>query len=226
MAAARITKASDLQTRINFELRNTYKVQFTEPEILAYINKWLEFVHQYLIESDSDLVRIGKGTFQTEAGVELYSLSENGMGDLWVPYKIWVSTYQPMEMVPESERDPYVANQEAGVDDKSIPAMFYLEGDEIGLLPFPDDVHTVNLKYYPEYSPLISIDDAIPYRNLFNLQLEEGSKILAKNRENYGTAVDAALMDIFKERAKALVDLRQKKDEQFIPINPVGGYEG
>ena len=226
MGSARTVTAEDIQTRVNYELRNTYKVQFTPPETLAYINKWLEFTHQYLIESGSDLVRTGTGTITTVVNTEKYSLTDNDMGDLWTPYRVWPSEYDELEMALESDRQEYVTAQEQGVIAYSIPNSYYIEGDYIGLLPFPDEIYTINIKYYPEFAPLALVTDTIPYRNLFNLQLEEGAKILAKNRENYGTSVDAALMELFKERAKSIVDMRQKRNVKLSVYSPCGGYNG
>ena len=224
MGSARTVTAEELKTRVNLELRNTHQHQFVEAEILAYINKWLEFTHQFLIESASDLVRTGTGTITTEEGVELYSMTDNSMGDLLTPHKVWVSGSTPMEMVPESDRDEYVMSNETDASGYSEPTTFYIEGEYVGFLPFPDDAYTVKVKYYPEFVPLAAITATIPYRNLFNLQLEEGAKILAKNRENYGTSVDTALMELFKDRAKAIVDMRQK---QKVCISPMtGGYCG
>jgi hypothetical protein len=224
MGAARVVTAENIKARVNYELRNTHQHQFTEPEILAYINKWLEFTHQFLIESASDLVRTGTGSITTEVGTEKYSLVGNNMGDLLTTHKVWVVGSEPMDQCPEDDRDAYVVADETDASGYDEPLSFYLEGDYIGFLPFPDTAYTVNFKYYPEYSPLEDIDSAMPYRNLFNLQIEEGAKILAKNRENYGTNVDAALMEIFKERAKAIVDIRRVKTIAFSPM--VGGYCG
>lgn len=224
MGSARTVTAEDIKTRVNLELRNTHQVQFTEAEVLAYINKWLEFIHQFLIESASDLVRTGTGTITTVEGTELYSLSDNSMGDLLTPYKVWVSGSIPMELVPESDRDEYVMSDETDASGYSEPTTFYIEGEYVGFLPFPDDAYTVKVKYYPEFVPLEDIDATIPYRNLFNLQLEEGAKIIAKNRENYGTSVDAALMELFKDRAKAVIDMRQKQNICLSPM--IGGYCG
>ena len=228
MGDTRLVRATDIRDRVNLELRNQHKVQFEDPEILAYINKWLEFTHQYLIESDSELVRTGMGqvTITKDKEGEAFSMSGAGIGDLLVPYRVWIPGNEPMDMVPEMEKQPYLIDKELGVDNTSVPVDFFIEGDNIAFLPFPDKDYIVKVKYYPDFEPLSVITETMPFRNLFNLQIEEGAKILAKNRENYGTSVDAALMEIFKERAKALAGMREKRQLQFTSFNPSGGYSG
>lgn len=216
MGSAREITASDFKTRINLELRNKYEVEWEEYETLAYLNKWLEFIHSLLVEFESDLVKTGSGSFPTVAGTEVYDLSGNDMGDFWAPVSIWLSGLEEIEMVSESERMPHVILKEQGATAYDQPTGYYLEGDNIGLIPFPDQAYTVKVKYIPEFSPLSSEDGVIPFKNLFNLVLEEGTKIIAKNRENYGSNVDSVLMELFQDRALSILRKRQKQSSRLV----------
>ena len=211
MADARTQTAEQMLDRVNYELRNSHQKQFSSAEMLSYVNKWCEFIYMLLCEDGSDLVRTGTGTITTASGTQTYDLSSNSMGDLWFPYKVWISGYEPMEMCSEDDRYEYVMAVDNGDTNYSIPDRFYIESDTIGLLPFPDDEYTLNIKYYPNFVPLSASSENIPFKNLFNLVLEEGAVITAKNRESYGSSVDAALMEIFKDRALFVTKMRQKQ---------------
>ena len=216
MGSARTVLVSDLTTLFNFELRNTRKKQWGEPETLTYVNKWLEFLHSVLTQAESDLVKTGSGSFTTTEGIEIYDLSANEMGDLIAPVHVWLNGLKELEQAEESERMNHIISKEQGTTSYSQPGKYYLEGDNIGLLPFPDSTeYTVNVKYIPDYTAVI-ITGTMPYKNIFNNVLVEGVKVIAKNRESYGTAVDAALMELFQERAVSIMRKRQKENNRLI----------
>lgn len=218
MSSARAVSVSDLTTRFNFELRNSSGKQWTTTETLEYVNKWMEFVHQILSEHESDLVKTGTGSFTTSEGVELYDLSVNAMGDLLFPVKVWLSGITEIEPVDESDRMDHVLSDEQGNGAYSQPASYYLEGDNMGLLPFPDSTgYTVKIKYIPDYTALL-VSSTMPFKNIFNNVLVEGVKIIAKNREEYGTAVDAAILEIFQDKAMSIIRKRQKQDMRLSPV--------
>ena len=218
MGAARTVTIADWMTQVNFELRNIAKVQYTEIEMLGYLNKWLEFIWQTLIEAKSELARTGSGAITTVAATETYSFAANDMGDFLTPHKIWITGEEPLEQCTEEDRYPYLLNTESGNANNDKPTKFYIEGDNIGLLPFPDDVYTVNVKYYPESTYFTATTETLPLRYLFNLKFQEGAIILAKNSENYGTAVDSGLMELFRDRCLSLLYQREQKQVAFTPV--------
>lgn len=218
MSDQRAVTVADITTRFNYELRNQYAVQWEAAETLEYVNKWGEFIHDILTEHKSDLVKTGSGSFTTIIGTELYDLSTKSMGDLIVPLNVWLSAYGELEEIDESERMAHIISKEQGTTAYGQPSNYYLEGNNIGLLPIPDSVsYTIKLKYIPNYVTLASTSSAMPYKNIFNNVFVEGVKILAKNREGYGTAVDAALMELFQDRAMSILRQRQKQDVRFTP---------
>jgi len=217
MGDARIVTVGDMTTRFNYELRNSYATQFEAAETLEYVNKWAEFIHDILTEHESDLIKTGTGDFVTVAGTEIYDLSVNDMGDLIAPLKVWVSGLSELEICEEEERMAHVLEQEKGSTAYSQPNFYYIEGDNIGLLPIPDAVYTIKLKYIPNFAGITTVAASMPFKNIFNNAFVEGVKIIAKNREGYGTAVDAALMELFQDRAMSILRKRQKQDVRFTP---------
>ena len=115
-------------------------------------------------------------------------------------------------MCRESERYSHIAS-----DTNGQPRQFYIEGDNIGLLPFPDAVYTVWLKYFPEFVPPADATEAMPYKNLFNLQVQAGIIMLAKNRESMDIGISTALMDLFERRA---YEISKKRRVKNISVRP------
>lgn len=224
MGDARVTTGTQLLARVNYELRNASAVEWIAAEMLEYINKWLEFTYMILAEAESDIVMTGSGSFVTVAGTERYSLATNSMGDLWyIPgcleaenSNVRISGTGGLLLGERNERTPHLIAKDNGTGSYTQPNKFYLHQGYIGLLPFPDAVYTIYIQdYVPNFVPLTLITETIPFQNLFNLQLEEGAKIIAKGREGYGSGTDAVLMELFQDRAVSILRKRQKQNNRF-----------
>ncbi len=226
MAAAREVTTTTLTDELNYELRNTRAKQWVDAEILVYINKMYELIYQVLVESNSELIATGSGTITTVAGTEAYALSSNSMGDFWAPYMLSAedneyaiyltdssgNIYAPIEMVEREDRYAYVV---AGSDSRNRPTGFYLDVDNMGFLPVPDAVYTVTIdKYFPNWVPLADGVN-MPLKNLFNAQIKEGVKLTAKNREGYNMAIEAAMLQVFQDRALAIQRYRRRPKHQM-----------
>jgi len=214
MPAANTVLAGAIIDSCNLQLRNVHERQYSRAELLDYLNQCLEMVYQVLVDSESELVRSELESFDTVAGQETYDLAANNMGDLWTVWTVWTDGYTPLEKIKEKDRYDYLLAAAAGY---TMPAHYYLEGNMIGLLPIPDKVYTYRVKYFPNFVRLAAETNAMPYKNLFNLQIKEGVIFLAKNREMMNTAVETALMSLFQERAWALSKRREKSFYQVTP---------
>lgn len=219
MGSARAITAADLIAQIDYDLRNsTSKTQYATAELFVYLNRCLELVYQVLLDSESELILTGTGTITLSAGTSVYSLTSNSMGDLWVPYRVWISEYDPMEEGEEEDRYPYLRLEDEGdTSSRTRPTSFYLEGDNIGFLPYSDDTYTANLKYYPNFVPLSASTENMPFKNLFNMQVAEGVKLFAKNRNNDALSVEASLMEVFQQRALQIMWRRTKQNYRAEP---------
>lgn len=224
MAAANTITGTEIQTSVNYELRNTGQVQFIEAEVLQYINKWYEIIYFMLAQYESDLVSTGSGNFVTVAGTERYDLSDNSMGDLWsIPQcddagdsNVRLSALGGIEIVPMSDRTSHLIAKDQGTSQYNQPSGFYIWGDWMGLLPFPDAVYTVYIEnYIPNFIPLALIGSTMPFKNLFNGVIKQGLLITAKGRENYGNANDAAVMEIIKDSVMTVLRQRSKSNMRF-----------
>jgi hypothetical protein len=235
MGSARSVAASAIISNVAYELRDKAAQQYTyssaHDELFVYLNKCLELIYMILTEEMSELVATGSGSITTVAGTETYSLSSATMGDFWVMARITGGKYDgehdiyltdsssvvypPLKMTPYGDRYSYV---QAGTASRSRPTGFYLKGAYLGLLPVPDAVYTVSVaRYVPNFTPLATAAAYMPHYNLFNLQVEEGIKLIAKNRENLGGGIESVLMDLFQRRALEIMRMREKVDMSIKP---------
>lgn len=219
MGAKRDVTIGDLTTLANYELRNINSQQWKAPETLQYFIKWLEFIYYMLADFESDFVTTGSGSFTTLEGIELYDLEDEEMGDLLFPYTVWASGLKELKLADKSERMPYVIQEEqTSGSGRSQPAKYYIEGSNIGILPFPDSTeYTIKLEYVPDFVPPVDTDYIMPFQNLFNNVLLNGMMVIAKNREEGGSGVDGALMELFQEKAIGILRKRQKQSFRMVP---------
>lgn len=221
MGDARTVAASAIITSVLYELRDpngtNYNRDGAYAELLGYINRCLEEIYEILVDERSELIRTGSGTITTVDGTQSYDLSANSMGDLWVPHRVWISEYEPMEMCEEEDLYDAINDEEIGDTARTRPEAYCLVGDYIWFKDVPDDAYTVNLRYFPNFTPLASTAASMPHKNLFNNEVIEGVKVLAKHRNDRGVSIDATLKDIFRIRAMRVERRRRKKTVRIVP---------
>lgn len=222
MAAANTVLASDIITQVLYELRDPngyiYNKDGAYAEMLGYINRCNELIYEILVDLESELVRTGTGTITTVDGTQSYVLSDNSMGDFWVPYWVWISTYDFMTVCEEQDLEDAIIAEEAGDTSRSLPDEYCIIGDYLWFRDVPDDEYTVNLRYFPNFVGLTAVGDTMPYRNLFNNDIREGVALFAKRRNEKPFQAEAILKDMFMARALKIVKKRSRKDVGFKPI--------
>jgi len=228
MGAAVSILASVIITRALYELRdpdgNNYNKDGAYAELLGYINQCLELIHEILVDENSEIAGTGTGTITTVAGTQSYALSDNTMGDFWLPkrlkndtYAVWVSEYAPMEMCTEMDTYDAINANEGSSTSRTQPDEFCIIGDSLWFRDMPDAAYTVNLRYFPNFVALTAVTAAMPYNNLFNNDVIKGVVLLAKNRNEIGIQVDAILKDMFYERAMRIMRKRRKTSSKISP---------
>lgn len=216
MGAAFTRTAAQFMDDIRYELRDVHDKQYTDDELLQYINNCCELVYNLLVDAGSELVRTGSGVITTETGSYDYALADHQMGDLWVPYRVWIhGERDEIELCEESEQYQY--EDGTGLVLTGMPEKYFLEAGKIYFLPAPSGILSINVKYYPNFVELANVSAAMPYQGFFNMQIREGVKIYAKNRESLNIGIEASLMQIFQDRALAIANRRRKKEFQMIP---------
>jgi hypothetical protein len=214
MAEAHVVTLGALTKQINYELRNT-GAQYIQEEMTGYVNRSLELLYNVLCVEESPLLRKAAGQVVIVPGVYEYDLSANDMGDLWFIHRAYIPGSDPMELVDEEDKYIYLrdVSAEGLFSGGSEPTQFYLVGDyTIGFLPFPDIGYDVEIVYYPNFVPMDSPQAPMPYKNMFNQEIIEVSKMFAKNRETTPLGIDAAMMELFQMRALELARKRVNRE--------------
>jgi hypothetical protein len=223
MAAARTVLVSNMTTRFNYELRNTDAVQWVAAETLEYVNKWGEFIQDILIEMESELVQTGSGTITTVAGTDEYLLSDNSMGDLVaIPggdtsdnSRVRISGTGALVLGYRKDRTAQLILKDNGTTSYNQPGKYYIHGGYFCVLDIPDAVYTIYIQDYMANWTTLTAASAMPFQNIFNNVFVEGVKVIAKNRENYGSAIDAAIMELCQDRAISILRKRQKQNNRM-----------
>ncbi len=222
MASARTVAASEIITQVLYELRDpngyVYNKDGAFAELLGYINRCNELIYEILVDKKSELVRTGSGSFFTVAGTQSYLLSDESMGDLWTTEWVWITTKDFMTVCEEWTLEDAITAEEAGDTSRSEPDEYCLIGEYLWFRDVPDDVYTVNLRYYPNFVPISSVSGNMPYKNLFNNDIIEGVKLFAKHRNEKGYQAEAMLKDMFMARAMKVTERRRRVDVGFEPI--------
>ena len=132
---------NELLNQASYSLIDTSHNQYPLEELLVYANENMSIAHQTLIEMSSDLVRTGSTIVTTSSGIERYTLPT----DLWDIHTVQIATKEFMGLCEEADRKDYVVNGESSWGE---PLEYYIENNDIGMLPFPDEIYSVSIKYY------------------------------------------------------------------------------
>ena len=233
MAAARTVALSEIITQVLYELRDpngyNYNKDGAYAELIGYINKCNEYIYELLVDDESELIQTGSGTFATVAGTQSYDLSANTMGDFWVPrslgghgdrqaYAVWISTKEPMYMCREEDTfDAINQEEDSATGSRTEPREFCIIGNYLWFRDVPDDAYTVKLRYFPNFVPLTLTTENMPFKNLFNNEVIQGTILYAKHRNERGIQTDAIIKDIFTMRAARLSRKRMSRQARITP---------
>ena len=206
-------KIADLITQINYELVNSTG-EFSSEEILAYINKAYQLIYSVLVGRHEELALTGIGSFSTASGVQDYDLTtvSTPITDLWTPGYVWISGYPPMEQDEKSKRFSARNDKELGNESGEMPSSYCLLGNVIWFTQIPGDIYTVNLEYYPSYSMITDTNASTPFNGIFDYYAAEIAIMIAKNRNDMGSKIDAALLQLAQDTVDRVLMSRRNKD--------------
>jgi hypothetical protein len=213
-----MTTASALNTQLSYELRND-SGEFPAAELLAYQNRVCEMLHTVLVRRQSEIVCTGTGDFTTVAGTQYYDLTDSGIADvsdLWVPYKVWVDEYPPMDKCSlEDLFDSINEEEKDNTGHRTRPLSYCMKGDVMWFKEVPDDAYTVRFWYFPSYSAIATVDAAVPHSGMFDQAIIESVLLIARNRDEQNYELEAQLMNILEDAAHNMLGLRGSIEKQF-----------
>ena len=240
MGNARSFTVDQFITEKQFDLRDKLtNGRFETGELLGYANRSYEMIYMILANMNSDMVATGTGTITLADGTAEYTLSSASMGDFWLPYRLNKQNHQGQSLysiyltdsssgvhdaLPMIEYEDHMDDLLSGTSGEAQPQGFYLFSGNMGFSPVPDAAYTCTvLKYIPNFTPLSSASgstpaSAMPLYGIFNQDIGYGMELFAKQRNDASTvAVEAQLMDYFREQAIKIMGKRQHQPSSFRP---------
>lgn len=197
------------------------KTQWSDTEMLGYVNSAIDYIHGKLIEAQSELaLKYNTAAITTVDGTETYDLPT----DFWAVYEgdkrdrtgvhlidgteyAWLAPCSPSDSI------------EATGNDESRPTQFYITSDKLGLLPVPDDAYTIKIRYYFQ-SPTVALSGTMPWSGLFNEPIKSFISSRAFARREMTAEGELAIYNELEDKAMRIVSKREGRRPR---INPVVG---
>ena len=208
---------SEFITDISYSLRND-SGEFINDELLTYLNRSYNFLYNILVKQKSEIVQTGSNSFSTIAGTQSYDLTSSGINitDMWVPHRVWVSKYEPMNVCYEEDLYSAINLEEQGsTGSRTRPTDYCLIGNTIWFKQVPNDIYTINLKYFPTFSKLTSTASEMPFLGMFNLALGQAVEMYAKYRNEININLDTQLTQLFNTETLWMLGKRSKKNTRI-----------
>jgi hypothetical protein len=185
---------------------DTAKTLWADVELLAYINKGVDYINQILIGRANPLATKSVSITLVD-GTETYLFASNSMTDFLAVYEgtriensgvsIADSRLGPMK---EADRTDFI-NDDATIDEDE-PTNFYVGSTYIGFLPIPDTTYTATVWYY--YQPTaLALGTTMPWSGIFNEALSSFATNMALIRAEYNST---PLLEVYNElESKAIL---------------------
>lgn len=186
------------------------ETQWTETELLAWLNNGVSYLHQVLINNRIDWATTSTATpVSTVADTELYDLegdfwsmvegdSAKGEGSVWLDK---TTSYAFLTPCGQHESIKFTGA------DTGEPTQYYLTATQIGLLAVPDAVYVLKYRYYTTPTTLL-IATAMPYGDLFNEALSSFMSSRALTRNGMMTSGEMAIYNELETQALTIARRR------------------
>ena len=187
-----------------------HETQWSDTELLAWLNKGVNYLHQVLINNQIDWAVTDAATAVTTVdGTELYDLesdfwgmvegdSAKGDGSVWLDK---TTSYAFLTPCGQHESIKFTGA------DRGEPTQYYLTATQIGLLAVPDAVYVLKYRYYTTPTTLL-IATAMPYGDLFNEALSSFMSSRALTRNGMMAAGEMAIYNELESQALAIARRR------------------
>lgn len=193
-----MTTAAAIIANSRYDLRDIPKVQYSDAELLVFLNRSAEIVHGLLTDMESDLVR-EEADITLDAGGAVVDLDEAEI-PLAVPWRA-ILAGQPLKLATDEETRSFASGS------VGAPRYYWIAKTLLKFWPATPSLVTLRLEYFPRFVAMAA-DDEMPFQGLFDVTLTQSTVMFAENRNAQGNPVTAAVMDLARDRAMALVRKR------------------
>ena len=190
-------------TSLRYDLRDSDSRQFEDTELVDYMNRGLTILDSTLASKQSDWVHKTDDAFTlaTATNEEPYPTDLKTVRDVW----------EGTNRLVKKSTD-YIYYQRKFIT-TGRPRCYALEGVNFIFDYTADQEYTLTVHYNKKSTALTATGD-MPFNDDFNLVLQQGVVLFAKNRNNKELNVDAVIGNMFEEAVNKDVLKRN-----FVPKN-------
>ena len=189
-----------------YDLRDPNITQYTDAELLDYLNRELTQLDKALRSINSDWVHA------TEDSTNLLQDADSVVApaDLMSIRSVWFSSDQ---VLPKSVDDVYYKRKY--ISAQGQPDYYALEGLNIIFEREADQLYTTLVIHYNAKSTALTSGGDMPFNDRFNESLRQMMVFLAKNRQELTLVTDAELYNFFTDAVMGEVISRSYSKRRF-----------
>jgi len=185
--------------------KDTAKTQWSDAQLLIFMNKAVDSIHKLLIRIQSEIVKTDSTITMVNATQE-YALSGN-LDDFWGMSENGV--YFTDFLKPCIYEDKVRSGTETT---DTAPVSYYITDTDIGVIPIPTSTSvaafpTLYCRYFKKNTAL-SLSSNMPYKNLFNEPISSFMDNMAVLKTTAPTEEYAALFNSLEE---ATIDIAKNR---------------
>jgi len=198
--------AASVIASARYDLRDTDSNQYTDAELLDYLNRGLRQLDAVLSTMSSDRVYV-EDTSTTLASGDNHVAARDRCLKV---RQVWIGTSQ---LTPKSLNYIYYKRNIIG-STTGRPSYYAQGGENILFERTADQDYSLKI-YFDQRTDTLASGTTMPYSDEFNDPLRESIIILAKRRNEYDVNLDAVLYDFFLDATRSIVAKRRYNQKPY-----------
>ncbi len=187
--------ASEIITSARYDLRDTGSTEYTNAELLDYLNRAQVQLYSVLLGLHSDWVHATDTSITLEAAANSVSVPD----DFATVRSIWIDDDQ-LKKIGLDE----IYYKRKHISGTAQPVYFATEAATF-IFEYTADADYDLTVHYNKNSTALATIGTLPFNNEFNQPLRQAIVLQAKSRNEYDIMGDSALFDFFMDAAFAKV---------------------
>ena len=195
---------STILTNARYDLRDENQTQYTDAMLVNFLNRGLFQLCSVLGQIDSDWVKSSSDLDLTE-GDNYVALPT----DFSTPISAWIDTTEIYKDSWEKVKALYRNSSSSGQ-----PYKYAIESTNIIFNCDADDDYTIEF-LYKKTAATLTTSSNMPFNDEFDLPLMQSMILIAKHKDEYDVAGDAALQDFFMDACNSKIVSRNHTPKRF-----------
>lgn len=197
--------ASAIITSARYDLRDTDSTQYTDAELLDYLNRSLTQLYAVLGSLHSDWVHASDSSKTLSAS----SNSVTVPSDFATIRSLWIDD----DELSKQDVD-YIYYERKFITTAGQPDYYAIEGASIIFERTADQNYPLIIYYNKKATDLVS-SGSMPFSDEFNQPIRQAIVLMAKNRNEYNVVGDSALYDFFMSACTAKAVMRRYAPKRY-----------